>query len=268
LPRPETPGETVTFLIVVAAVIGASAPVVARTPTFDVVAIAETRVKGGPEIHAPFVERAKVWLDELAAAENFSVTYVDDPNGFTDAFLQRFELILQLNYTPFRWNPSARAAFQKYIEEGRGGWVGLHHALLFGPVVTPRSETPWTWFYEFIGQINFAAYIKDFAQGTVHVETPEHPIFAGVPRSFAVAKDEWYTWDRSPRPHVRVLANVDESSYQPPSQIKMGDHPVIWTNEKYKARNVFLFMGHHPDHFQNAAYRTLLRNCILWAAKK
>jgi hypothetical protein len=59
---------------------------------------------------------------------------------------------------------------------------------------------------------------------------------------------------------------VDEASYQPPSDIKMGDHPVIWTNEKMKARNIYIQMGHHPSLLKNPAYTTLLGNAILWAS--
>jgi len=46
----------------------------------------------------------------------------------------------------------------------------------------------------------------------------------------------------------------------------MGDHPVIWTNEHYKARNIYIFMGHHPDLFQNPAFATIFRNSVFWAA--
>jgi hypothetical protein len=48
----------------------------------------------------------------------------------------------------------------------------------------------------------------------------------------------------------------------------MGDHPVIWTNPAYKARNVYIFMGHSPDLFSNTQYRKLLANAISWAAQK
>ena len=88
----------------------------------------------------------------------------------------------------------------------------------------------------------------------------------GVPDSFMVQKEEWYTYDKSPRPRVHVIASVDESSYRPDTTIKMGDHPVIWTNEHYKARNIYIFMGHHPDLFQNPAFTTIFRNSIFWAA--
>ncbi|MEO7990826.1 MAG: ThuA domain-containing protein [Chryseolinea sp.] len=74
------------------------------------------------------------------------------------------------------------------------------------------------------------------------------------------------TYDKSPRSNVHVIASVDESTYAPDSEIKMGDHPVIWTNEKFATRNIYIFMGHSPDLFSNSAYTTLFRNSIFWAA--
>jgi type 1 glutamine amidotransferase len=47
-----------------------------------------------------------------------------------------------------------------------------------------------------------------------------------------------------------------------------GDHPVVWTNEHMKARNIYIFMGHQPDHFKNPAYTTLFKNSIFWAANQ
>jgi len=88
----------------------------------------------------------------------------------------------------------------------------------------------------------------------------------GLPATFVVKEEEWYTYDKDPRPNVHVLAHVDESSYQPPPYQKWGDHPVIWTNPKMKARNIYILMGHHPSLFANDNYKTLLLNSILWAA--
>jgi hypothetical protein len=67
---------------------------------------------------------------------------------------------------------------------------------------------------------------------------------------------------------VHVLASVDENSYTPDSAIKMGDHPVVWTNEHVKARSVYIFMGHRAEHFQNEAFTRLFHNSILWAASR
>ncbi len=77
-------------------------------------------------------------------------------------------------------------------------------------------------------------------------------------------KEEWYTWDKNTNLHV--LATVDENSYMPNSTIKMGGvHPVVWTNDKLMARNVYIFMGHDPNLFQNTAWMALFKNAILWA---
>ena len=102
--------------------------------------------------------------------------------------------------------------------------------------------------------------------GNVVVEDAAHPGMRGLPSSFVVDEEEWYTYDKDPRPNVHVLAHVDESSYQPSSDIKMGDHPVVWINDKMKARNIYILMGHHPSLFKNENYKAPVHNSILWAA--
>jgi hypothetical protein len=69
------------------------------------------------------------------------------------------------------------------------------------------------------------------------------------------------------------IARVNEDTYSPNTSIKMGgdhpgDHPVVWTNEHFKARNIYIFMGHHPELFQNASFTTLVTNSIFWAAQQ
>jgi type 1 glutamine amidotransferase len=99
------------------------------------------------------------------------------------------------------------------------------------------------------------------------VEDAAHPILQGLPGEFRIEDEEWYTFDRSPRPNVRVLASVDESTYSPQSPITMGDHPVIWSNEHMKARNVYIFMGHHAELFSNQAFIRIFHNAIQWTAQ-
>jgi len=249
----------VSALLMAGAVRAVAATQENRAPRFRIVAIAEP---GG--IHAPFVEAAKVWLNQLSAQQHFAVDYIQDTEKIDDEFLSHYQLFIQLNYPPYRWTPTAQAAFIKYIEEGRGGWIGFHHATLLGEF---DGYPMWPWFSKFMGGIRFTNYIAGFADGTVTVEDKSHPAMKGVPASFPVQREEWYTWDKSPRPNVHVLATVDENSYKPDTKIKMGgDHPVIWTNEHVKARNIYIFMGHHPDLFENTAFTTIFRNSIFWAA--
>jgi type 1 glutamine amidotransferase len=230
----------------------------AKAPSFHVIALAE---RGG--IHKPFVDAAKIWLGKLASEKDFTVDYIEDTEKIDDAFLAKYNLFIQLNYPPYMWTETAKAAFINYIEDGKGGWIGFHHATLLGEF---DGFQMWPWFHQFMGGIRFKNYIATFVNGTVAIEDKNHPAMKDIPSPFLIEKEEWYTYDTSPRPNVHVLASVDEKTYTPSTAIKMGDHPVIWTNEHYKARNVYIFMGHHPELFDNPAFTKLFRNAIFWAA--
>jgi uncharacterized protein len=246
--------------LIVASVLVAQAPAKQGDVRFKVIAIAE---KGG--IHKPFVDAAKIWLAREAIADGFTIDYIDNTDRIDYAFLSHYQLFIQLNFPPYAWTTTAMTAFQRYIDEGRGGWIGFHHATLLGEF---DGYPMWPWFSGFMGGIRFTQYIPTFVSGTVSVEAPEHPVMKNLPAHFTIENEEWYTYDKSPRPAVRVLASVDENSYSPASAIKMGDHPVVWTNERVKARNVYIFMGHHGELFQNSAFTTLVHNSILWAANQ
>jgi type 1 glutamine amidotransferase len=234
--------------------------VVAQTQParFKVLVLAEA---GG--IHKPFVDAAKVWLQKEGQADNFTVDTIEDTKPINTEYLKQYRLFIQLNYPPYNWTPDAASAFTRAIQQGTIGWIGFHHATLLGEF---DGFPMWPWFSQFMGDIRFTNYISTFVSGTVRVEDSEHPAMKGVPHSFTVENEEWYTWNRSPRANVHVLASVDESTYNPDTKIKMGDHPVVWTNEHVKARNIYIFMGHHAELFQNPAFTTLFHNSILWAA--
>lgn len=232
----------------------------AQTPKFKALVLTE---RGGQ--HEGFVVAALDWLNTYASENNFEITVINHPDVITDDFLSNYKVFIQLNFPPYTWDVNAMAAFEKYIEEGRGGWVGFHHATLLGEF---DGYPMWNWFSGFMGGIRFKNYVAETATGTVHLEDQKHPVMKGVQASFELPDDEWYTFDRSPRHNVHVLANVDESSYQPASDIKMGDHPVVWVNEKMKARNVYFLMGHHANLFKSADFKTMFGNGIQWAAEK
>jgi type 1 glutamine amidotransferase len=230
----------------------------ATPPRFRAIALYEN---GGH--HIAYSKAARVWLDKLAADSNFAIDYIQNTDQIDAAFLSHYQLFIQLDYAPYNWKPAAVKAFEDYIDKGRGGWIGFHHATLLGEF---DGFPMWDWFYHFMGQIRFKDYIPDFADGIVHVEDKQHPVMKGVPDSFRIKSEEWYTYDQSPRPHVQVIAHVNESSYEPASAKKMGDHPVIWSNPAVKARNIYIFMGHSPELFNDDVYKTIFTNAIFWAA--
>ena len=252
--------RTKHLLFIILLLISYNSPAQIGKPRFHVLALYEN---GGH--HIEYSKRARLWLDSLAADSNFSIDYIQNTDSIDDSFLSHYQLFIQLDYAPYAWTDKAVAAFQKYIEEGRGGWIGFHHATLLGEF---DGYKMWDWFSRFMGGIRFQNYIATFAQGEVNVEDKTHPVMKGIPKSFIIDKEEWYTWDKSPRPNVHVLASVNEATYKPDTNIKMGDHPVIWTNEHYKARNIYIFMGHSPLLFNNPVYKKLFSNAIFWAAAK
>ena len=215
--------------------------------------------------HGGFTDAGLRWLAAEGAKGNFSITEINNARNITEAYLSQFSLVIQLDFPPYTWPKEAEDAFVKYIEEGRGGWIGFHHATLLGEF---DGYPMWQWFSDFMGGVRFKNYIAPLANGTLIVEDKQHPVMKDVPPSFVVPDDEWYTYDKSPRPNVHVLANVDESSYTPASDIKMGDHPVVWVNESKKARNVYFQIGHSSKLYETEGFTTMFRNAINWTLER
>lgn len=215
--------------------------------------------------HGGFTDAGLRWLAAEGAKGNFSITEINNARNITEAYLSQFSLVIQLDFPPYTWPKEAEDAFVKYIEEGRGGWIGFHHATLLGEF---DGYPMWQWFSDFMGGVRFKNYIAPLANGTLIVEDKQHPVMKDVPASFVVSDDEWYTYDKSPRPNVHVLANVDESSYTPASDIKMGDHPVVWVNESKKARNVYFQIGHSSKLYETEGFTTMFRNAINWTLER
>lgn len=217
--------------------------------------------------HESFAAASFDWLEGFSKEHNFEYTEIRNTEEITEEFLSQYAVIIQLDYPPYTWTEEAEEAFIKYIEEGRGGWVGFHHATLLGEF---DGYPLWQWFSDFMGGIRFKNYIAPLATATVYVEDQEHPVMEGVHDNFLVPNDEWYTFDKNPRnnKNIHVLANVDESSYQPLSDVKMGDHPAIWVNRAMKARNVYFLMGHEDSLYASVDFKKMFGNAILWAAGK
>ena len=196
--------------------------------------------------HGGFTDAGLRWLAAEGAKGNFSITEINNARNITEAYLSQFSLVIQLDFPPYTWPKEAEDAFVKYIEEGRGGWIGFHHATLLGEF---DGYPMWQWFSDFMGGVRFKNYIAPLADGTLIVEDKQHPVMKDVPASFVVPDDEWYTYDKSPRPNVHVLANVDESSYTP-------------------ACNVYFQIGHSSKLYETEGFTTMFRNAINWTLER
>ncbi len=195
----------------------------------------------------------------MADSAHFDLEFTDDTSRINDDTLAGYQVFVMLHLTPFDMSQRQQEALQKFVEQGKG-WVGIHAAGLTGREFLAPDSRYWQWFEDFMGGVIYSPH-PAYQHGTVIVEDHEHPVTGNLPQTFDLS-DEWYEFNKSPRGNVRVLASADESTYH--QNKPMGDHPIIWTNERYR-RMIYIGVGHDPSVFTNSSYTTLLRNAILWA---
>jgi chitinase len=211
--------------------------------------------------HGSFTDAGLAWLEKTGNEMGFQITEINSTRPITKEYLDRFDLIVQLDFPPYTWTDEAAKAFIEYIEKGKGGWIGFHHATLLGEF---DGYPMWDWFSDFMGGIVYQNYNATLTDGEVYVEDASHPVMKGVEPRFLLQDEEWYIYDKSPRGNVKVLASADESTYYPPTEIKMGDHPVVWINENVKARNVYFQFGHGEILYRDNNFLNMFRNAIEW----
>lgn len=218
--------------------------------------------RGG--LHEGFTAAGLKWLEQQQKRFYMELTVLNSAEEIPEGELRKYHLILQLNHPPYAWSEAAQKDMQEYIDRGIGGYIGFHHATLLGEF---DGYKMWDWFSDFMGRIRFKNYIAEKSDGTVQVEDRQHPVMKNVPGTFVIPDDEWYTYETNPRPNVQVLAHVDEASYTQRTDIKMGDHPIIWTNPGKRARNVYFQFGHSQLLFEDATFIQLLENALHWTLR-
>ena len=210
--------------------------------------------------HVKMVAAARPFLEKMAADNHFLIDITADTSKVNDANLANYQVFVQLHEAPFDMSYSQQAAIQKFAEQGKG-WVGIHAAGLTGKDFLAPEKKYWQWFEDFMGGITYSPH-PAFQKGTVIMEDHQHPVTRNLPDRFEVP-DEWYEFNKSPRPGVRVLGSADESSYK--QNKPMGDHPIIWTNEKFD-RMIYIGIGHDASLCSDKNFTILVRDAILWAA--
>ena len=227
----------------------------AQHPGFKVLVVASA----DPD-HDPMILQSKAFLEKIAAENNFVVDFTRDATTLNDENLNRYQVFVQLHLAPFDMTRSQQIALQHFISRGKG-WVGVHAAGLTGKQFLGPSTPYWQWFERLMGGIVYTPHPAK-QTGILEVEDNTHPVMKNLPASFSLL-DEWYEFDKSPRPNVHVLATAKESSYK--QVIPMGDHPMIWTNPDYD-RAIYIGIGHDVSACSDPNFTILMRDAILWAA--
>lgn len=229
----------------------------AKEPRFRVLVVT-SRV----DDHMKMMNAATPMLRKMADDNHFKIDITDDTSKINTGNLKNYQVFVMLQLAPFDMSYAQQAALQQFAESG-GGWVGIHAAGLTGKQFLGPKTKYWQWFEGFMGGVTYSPH-PAFQQGTVIIEDQNSPITKGLPQKMEVA-DEWYEFDKSPRGNVHVIATADESTYK--QNKPMGDHPIIWTNEKFR-RMIYIGIGHDAYLCYNPDYIKLLHNSIEWAASK
>ncbi|GAA4712644.1 ThuA domain-containing protein [Phytohabitans rumicis] len=191
-------------------------------------------------------------MRELGARDGFAVTATEDPGAFTAESLSRYAAVVFLNTTGDVLDPPQQAAFEGYVRGG-GGYVGVHAA----------ADTEYDW--PFYGALVGAYFARHPAvqPATVRVSDRSHPATAHLPESWSRV-DEWYDFRANPRGTVRVLATLDESTYDGGG---MGaDHPHAWCHEFAGGRSFYTGAGHTAAAYAEPDFRAHLLGAIQYAA--
>ena len=214
-------------------------------------------------------------IERLGEEHGFSVDATDDPARFTDDLGFYDALVFVHTSGNVLSEPSQRAALERYVANG-GGFFGIHAASSMAPDV----GTDWPWFRDLVGasfkghtvarifsddpvperpgvvyggpvadapadadRWSDALAVMSCEAATVHVEDPSCPAIRGIGDG-DVLVDEWYGFHDNPRPHVNVVATVDETTYEPYLGEMGPDHPIVWWREFGGGRSVYNSMGH------------------------
>ena len=152
----------------------------------------------------------------------------------------------------------AQARLKAFVEAGRGV-VATHHAIV--------DYTSWPWWYEEVTGGKFfvnaegghkkSSYHEDVEFLVTPVKGGEkHPVLAGVGPLWVydeVYRDMWQS------PRIQVLMETDHPE---------SDRPVVYIGPHEKARVLYVQLGHSDHTMRHPGYRRLLRNAVLWTARR
>ncbi|MEP5324458.1 ThuA domain-containing protein [Marinobacter alexandrii] len=204
-------------------------------------------------------------LQAIGDDRGWSVFATENGAVFNAEQLAQFSAVVFLNATGDMLSKSQESAFESWMAGG-GGWLGIHAA-------GDGSHKSWSWYGQNLIGADFTAHIlgPQFQTARVEVEDRDHPVSQDLPASWN-HEEEWYSWERSPRVNgFNVVVTIDENSYSPLQKapglerdLRMGDHPVVWTNCVGRGKSVYSALGHQSEAFDSPQHRQLLHSALRW----
>jgi type 1 glutamine amidotransferase len=211
--------------------------------------------------HHQSVHYGVVALEELAVKNYFDITLFENPNGFTDKYLEQFQVIIFLNTTGDIFDSAQQKVMERFIQSGKG-YVGIHSA--------SDTEYDWDWYTKLVGRMFKIHPVIQTAKLNVL-----DPSFSGL-QGFANNKlwtDEWYEFGPEKISGLNYVLAVDETTYNPivdwggKKGAGMGKlHPVAWYHNYDGGRAFYTALGHLPAIYKDESFLSHVYAGILWAA--
>ena len=203
------------------------------------------------------IETGVALIEKLGKQHNFKVTHTEDSLAFNKENLKKYKMVLFLSTTNDVLGPSGQKALQDFMHNG-GSFMGIHAAT--------DTEFNWPWYGRMIG-----AYFVDHPnnpnvrKAEIQVIDAEHASTKMLPSATWIRKDEWYNY-RDISEHIRVLLNLDESTYE--GGTNGAHHPIAWYHEFEGARVFYTGGGHTKESYSEPLFVAHLLGGINYCLKR
>lgn len=211
----------------------------------------------------PSVKAAGEALKAMAERKGWALVTTDKGGAINGKTLSQFDAVIWNNISGDVLTLSQRKALQRYLRRG-GGFVGIH-----GSAGDPTYF--WDWYPDKLIGARFSMHpmAPQYQDARIMVNGA-HPLAKGLPQEWTM-NDEWYSFRTNPRAAgAQVVLSLDEKSYSPVGpmgiDLRMGDHPIAWTNCIGKGRSFYSAIGHRPETYAQPQHVALLESAIDWAA--
>jgi len=188
-------------------------------------------------------------IKKLGIENNFQVRATEDADKLI-SYLKDSKVVVFLSTTGTIFNEAQKKVFKKFIKKG-GGFVGIHAAT--------DTEYNWPWYGKMIG-----AYFRSHPnqqEATIKI-IDKHHLATNFLNQTWQKFDEWYNF-KDINPNIRILLNLDESSY---TGGKNGEnHPIAWYHEYEGGRVFYTGLGHTKESYTDITFLKHLLGGIKYA---
>jgi uncharacterized protein len=233
-------------------------PAIAQTKQFKALLVTTTNGWHHESLHSGVLA-----IQQLGVKNFFDVVLFENPEGFTDKYLEQFRVVIFLNTTGNILDSAQQKVMERFIQSGNG-YVGIHSA--------SDTEYDWDWYTKLVGRLfHIHPAIQTARVNIIDATFPGLQGFASI----KLWTDEWYEFGPEKVSDLHYILSIDESSYDPKADwphrnkkgVGMGKlHPVSWYHNYDGGRSFYTALGHLPSVFSDPVFLNHLYAGIYWAA--